>query len=91
MNTPYCQSCGMPLRSKEDCGSNHDGTSNEEYCCYCFKNGVFTSDCTMEEMIEHCSRFVEEFNKENGSSYSKEEAMAQMTLYFPTLKRWKKQ
>lgn len=91
MNTPFCQSCGMPLRSKEDCGTCHDGTSSEEYCCYCFKNGVFTSDCTMEQMIEHCARFVEEFNKENGSSHTKEEAIARMTLYFPTLKRWKKQ
>lgn len=80
----------MPLGSREDCGTNHDGTSSEEYCRYCFQDGAFTSECTMEQMIEHCARFVEEFNKENGSSYTKEEAIAQMTLFFPTLKRWKK-
>lgn len=80
----------MPLRSKEDCGTNHDGTASEEYCCYCFQDGAFTSECTMEEMIEHCAGFVEEFNKNNGSSYTKEEAIAQMTLYFPMLKRWKR-
>lgn len=79
----------MPLGSREDCGTNHDGTSSEEYCHYCFQDGAFTSECTMEQMIEHCARFVEEFNKENGSSYTKEEAIAQMTLFFPTLKRWK--
>ena len=45
----------------------------------------------MEEMIAHCAGFVEEFNKENGSSFTREEAVAQMTRYFPTLKRWKKQ
>lgn len=84
MNTPFCQSCGMPLGSREDCGTNHDGTSSEEYCHYCFQDGAFTSECTMEQMIEHCARFVEEFNKENGSSYTKEEAIAQMTLgFFP--------
>ena len=81
----------MPLGSREDCGTNHDGTSSEEYCRYCFQDGAFTSECTMEQMIEHCARFVEEFNKENGSSYTKEEAIAQMTLFFTTLKRWKKQ
>lgn len=80
----------MPLRCKEDCGTNHDGTSSEEYCCYCFQNGAFASECTMEEMIEHCAGFVEEFNKDNGTSFTREEAIAEMTLYFPTLKRWKK-
>ena len=73
----------MPLGSREDCGTNHDGTSSEEYCHYCFQDGAFTSECTMEQMIEHCARFVEEFNKENGSSYTKEEAIAQMTLFHP--------
>ncbi len=81
----------MPLKSKEDCGTSHDGSTSEEYCCYCFQNGAFTSDCTMEEMIEHCAGFVEEFNKENGSSFTREEAVAQMSQFFPTLKRWKKQ
>ncbi len=81
----------MPLKSKEDCGTSHDGSASEEYCCYCFQDGAFTSDCTMEEMIAHCAGFVEEFNKENGSSFTREEAVAQMTRYFPTLKRWKKQ
>lgn len=80
----------MPLRCKEDCGTNHDGTISGEYCCYCFRNGAFTSDCTMEQMIEHCAQFVEEFNRDNGSSYTREEAIAEMALYFPTLKRWKK-
>ena len=75
----------MPLGSREDCGTNHDGTSSEEYCHYCFQDGAFTSECTMEQMIEHCARFVEEFNKENGSSYTKEEAIAQMTLFFRSI------
>lgn len=91
MNESCCQSCGMPLRNREEFGSNRNGSPNEEYCHYCFKDGAFTADCTMEQMIEHCAQFVDEFNKDNGSTYTREEAIAGMTRYFPNLKRWKRQ
>ena len=37
METKFCQSCGMPLQKNEELGTNHDGSKNEEYCCYCYK------------------------------------------------------
>lgn len=49
---------------------------------------TFTSDCTMDEMIVHCVQFLDEFNKDNKLQFSKEEAIAEMKQYFPTLKRW---
>lgn len=88
METPVCQSCGMELKSSSDFGTNADGSVAELYCCYCYKNGKFTSDCTMDEMIERCAQNVEEFNKESNTSYSKEEAIAEMKSCFPRLKRW---
>lgn len=88
METKFCQSCGMPLQKQEDYGTNPDGSRNEDYCCYCFENGAFTMDCTMEEMINHCAQFVDEWNKDSDVAYTKEEAIAQMKLYFPSLKRW---
>ena len=63
METKYCQSCGMPLQKQEELGSNRDGSKNEEFCCYCYKDGAFTQDCTLEQMIEHCAQFVAEFNR----------------------------
>ena len=48
----FCQSCGMPL-SEDVLGTNADGSKNEDYCMYCYKDGKFLQDCTMEEMIEH--------------------------------------
>ena len=39
------------------------GSKNEDYCMYCYKDGKFLQDCTMDEMIEHCARFVDEVNK----------------------------
>ncbi len=90
METNYCQSCGMPLDSEKVLGTNTDGSSNKEYCCYCFAEGKFTSNCTMDEMIAQCANFVDEFNKDSEVKYTKEEAIVQMKQFFPTLKRWKK-
>ena len=88
METKYCQSCGMPLQKQEELGTNRNGSKNEGYCCYCYKDGAFTRDCTMDQMIEHCAQFVDEFNKDSGVTYTREKAIAEMKAYFPTLKRW---
>ena len=83
----FCQSCGMPL-SDEYFGTNADGSANHEYCTYCFKDGAFTSDETMEQMIEHNLEYLEEFNKDSDTKFTKEQAREEMRKYFPTLKRW---
>jgi len=90
MEAKFCQSCGMPMKKQEEFGTNQDGSKNEDYCCYCHANGAFTQDCTMEEMIEHCVQYLAEFNKDSGFSFSKDEAIANMKQFFPTLKRWVK-
>ncbi|MDR2956509.1 MAG: zinc ribbon domain-containing protein [Prevotella sp.] len=90
MDQKFCQSCGMPLNSSEYFGTNADQTPNEEYCTYCFKDGAYTSDCTMDEMIDHCLVYLDEFNKDADKVYTKEEARESMRQYFPTLKRWAK-
>ena len=51
----FCQSCGMPLTKTEDFGTEKDGKLSEDYCVYCYKDGAFTADCTMEEMIDFCA------------------------------------
>ena len=85
----FCQSCGMPLND-ENCGTNADGSKNEDYCMYCYQNGKFTNDCTMDEMIEFCAQFVDEVNKNMQKPMTKEEYKDMMRQYFPMLKRWKK-
>ena len=85
----FCQSCGMPL-TDEVLGTNADGSKNEEYCMYCYKDGKFLQECTMDEMIEHCAQFVGDFNEGSGLQLTREEAIGQMKMYFPHLKRWRK-
>ena len=90
MEQPICQSCGMSMTSPEHFGTNQDGSTSQEYCSYCFKNGAFTQDMTMDEMIQHCVQFIDEFNKDNETKLTKEEAILQMKAFFPMLKRWNK-
>lgn len=77
----------MPLSDSVK-GPNADGSISEDYCMYCYKDGEFTQDMTMEEMLEHCAQFTDEINRQSGQNLTKEEAKEQMRRYFPNLKRW---
>ncbi|MCL2727882.1 MAG: peptide-methionine (S)-S-oxide reductase MsrA, partial [Bacteroidales bacterium] len=90
METPlFCQSCAMPMTATEHFGTNKDLTANKEYCCFCYNEGDFTEEITMDEMIERCAEFMEEHYQNSQNPITKEEAVRQMQQYFPLLKRWK--
>ena len=82
-NQKFCQSCAMPL-TDELFATNEDGSKNEDYCMYCFKDGEFTSDMSMEEMMNFCIEKMVEVHPE----IDKDEASAMMREVFPKLKRW---
>ena len=85
----FCQSCGMPLACDMDCGTNADGSTNFDYCRYCYKDGKFLQDISMDEMIDHCAQFVDEVNKQMPKPMTKEEYKQMMRGFFPMLKRWR--
>lgn len=89
MEQKICQCCAMPI-DEPTFGTEANGSKNEEYCLYCYKDGQFTSDCTMDEMIEHNLNYLDEFNKDSEVKYNKDEARAMMKEFFPQLKRWKR-
>ena len=74
-----CQCCGMPLEdpvmSKEP-----NGEWNEDYCKWCYDEGAFLTDCTMEEMIDLCLPHMQG---------DKQAARTYLESVLPTLKRWK--
>ena len=84
-NMRFCQSCGMPLTPGVELGAEADGTENPDYCGYCYKEGRFTREMTMEEMIGFCAPMMAQGNP----GMTEEQAMAQMRQFFPLLKRWK--
>lgn len=85
----FCQSCGMPLTADDMCGTNADGNISFDYCKHCYWHGEFIQKCSMDEMIEHCAQFVDDFNKHTGQSVSKEQYQQLLHSFFPMLKRWK--
>ena len=53
-----CQSCGMPLRRKEDFGTNRDGSKSKEYCFHCYQKGRFLDEgITLQEKIDKNVKF----------------------------------
>ena len=85
--TKFCQSCGMPLND-EILGTNADSSKSEDYCIYCYKDGVFTGDFTMDEMVEYCSMFVDEYNKNTGQNLTACQYKDVLRQLYPTMKRW---
>ncbi len=81
----FCQSCGMPV-TPETSGTEQNGALSQDYCKYCYQNGTFTGNMTMEEMIEFCIAPMVQHNP----GLTPEQAKTQMLQFFPLLKRWKK-
>jgi len=86
-NMHFCQSCGMPL-TDEVSGTNADGTHSEDYCIFCYKDGAFTGDFTMEQMAEYCSMFVDKYNENTGQHLTACEYKQVLLQFYPTLRRW---
>ena len=80
---------GMPLENEEMKGTNADGSKSNDYCEYCYKNGAFDNEMTMEEMIEINLEYIDMWNKGSGENMTVEEARAQLQTFMPNLKRWK--
>lgn len=81
----FCQSCGMPLTDPTQRGAEKDGTPSPHYCKYCYQDGAFTGEMTMEEMIAFCAPMMAQSNPD----MTEEQAKEQMRKFFPLLLRWK--
>ena len=80
-----CQSCGMPLDSDELLAHESDGALNESFCKWCYNDGHFCRECTMDEMIEQCLPHM--VNPSLG--ITEPVARKWMQDLLPTLGRWK--
>lgn len=83
-NITFCQSCGMPLTNPEEISTEKDGSKCTDYCCYCYENGAFKSNETMEQMLEACVHFMTE------DGMTENDARALLNEQLPKLKRWAK-
>ena len=77
-----CESCGMIL-TPADYGSDADGSKDEHYCKWCYEQGKYTYETTMDAMIEDCAPRLAE-----NTGMSRDEAVSLMGAVLPHLKRW---
>ena len=77
-----CESCGM-LLTPEDYGTQADGAPDERYCKWCYEQGKYTCETTMEDMIEDCAPRLAE-----NTGMSRDEAVSLMGAVLPHLARW---
>ena len=84
---PYCQSCGLPMSGDNLLGTNKGGGKSVEYCRYCYEEGAFLQEVTMEEMIEISLEHVKELAQDD-PEFNEQDTLDYMSSFLPTLKRW---
>lgn len=82
-----CQSCGMPMGTTNDLyGTEANGSLSEDYCKFCYEDGIFVDDCTMEQMMKVCI----DLNLAYNEFFDPDDARKMVEGFFPSLKRWAK-
>ena len=82
MEQKICQSCGMPI-DDSTFGKEADGSKNQDYCHYCYADGHFTKECTMDEMIELNLNYLDEFNKDSEVKYTVGRTLSSFYVLLP--------
>lgn len=77
----FCQACGMPLAEDALIAHEPDGSFNEDYCKYCYVDGVYAGAATVGEMVEICLPHM---------GMPEEAARAFLWERLPQLKHWKR-
>ena len=78
-----CQCCGMPLYDDSVIGRDQDGDLNEDYCKWCYADGVYLYR-NMEDLIEVCVKNMPQ------DTYTEEEVRAYLRQLLPQLEYWKR-
>ncbi|WP_291289482.1 TipAS antibiotic-recognition domain-containing protein [Enorma sp.] len=80
----YCQSCGMMFTAPGQHGHEADGSEAEDFCRWCYENGVYTYETSMDETIEDCAPRMAE-----AMGWTVDEAASLLGAVLPTLRRWR--
>ena len=86
MTEKICQSCAMSLTEEKYYGTNNDSSKNEDYCIFCFKNGNFTYEITLNEMVDKGIDFLKRFGGLNNRNT--EGIREMLNIMYSGLKRW---
>jgi hypothetical protein len=77
--TGMCQSCGMPMNSDADFGTEPNGTLSSMYCHFCYQDGHFTEpDISLDQMVERVAPIMNqmfEMPMDNAKIFSRDQLM----------------
>ena len=78
----------MPMVAADHFGTNNDNSPSEDYCCFCYREGGFTDNGTMDDKVKENLHYHDENEYHNGRRYTINEAELYLRVMLPTLKRW---
>lgn len=81
----------MPLNllRKEYLGTNTDASYSHEYCYYCLKDGKYTVDYSMQQMIDVWVKYTDKYNVYADTAHTAAQLEEILQQRLPGLKRWK--
>ena len=82
----FCQSCGMPIMDPAIQGTEADGSPSPDYCTWCYRDGAYTYETDLDNMIEGCAPYMMEH-----TGMTRDEAVSLMGAMLPNLKRWRRE
>lgn len=71
------------MLSPDEYGTDSDGAKTDHYCKWCFEQGKYTYETSMEAMIEDCAPRLAE-----NTGMTNDEAVSLMGAVLPHLQRW---
>ena len=81
-----CQSCEMLIKDEMQKGTEKKGEKSDTFCFYCYRDGQFTQNCTVEEMAEKVVHIVDTIEPEPELVVKYEERYQQFKKIYPTCK-----
>ncbi len=84
MSSELCQSCGVPFDASAPHGTNADGSTNTDYCIFCYSHGQFCENLSLSQMIERQVPYLLEVNAGMGPQQAKDT----LSSFIPSLQRW---
>lgn len=74
----------MMFTGPDQHGHEADGIETEDYCRWCYEDGAYTYETTMDDMIEECAPRMAE-----AMGWTVDESASLLGAVLPTLERWR--
>ncbi|MDR0298315.1 MAG: zinc ribbon domain-containing protein [Streptococcaceae bacterium] len=86
MKKKMCQSCGMPLETAEDYGTEKNGAASADYCQHCYQEGEWVEpDMTLAEVIKKGHEAIDAMQV---NRFKRALMKKGCSMMMPKLKRW---